>query len=324
MPKRMGNGLHPGKIPFGYRRIGKGEPPEIVPAEAALIRQMYTLLMEGKSFMQIALYCGKSGLKTRTGNNHWHQTQVVRILKNPYYIGSIEWGKTKTVDNKRLRIPQSQRTIYNGKHQPIFTIEEHEKIMFELRVRYERRKRWRLRYPLSGLTYCGKCEQVMEHDIVNRKPALRCKIKPCKYYKYSEILKQVSEQIQRDLKNRSNKPSANVVMVDFSEEIKDIELRIGRVQQSAELGVFTPVQAAKRITELQTSLDDIYRRKNTFDQINLSMKTFSSSLDDLDDMAEWIQDDDPAKVNRLLFSVIRKIMIFPDGKIDIKWRQDVE
>lgn len=62
MPKRIKDGLHPGRPPFGYRMaIKKDEPHEIIPAEAALVREMVSMFLSGQSLKAIGRYCETRG-----------------------------------------------------------------------------------------------------------------------------------------------------------------------------------------------------------------------------------------------------------------------
>lgn len=317
MPKRVKDGLHPNRAPFGYRKdVEKNKPHILIPAEASLIRDMARLLLEGKSLKAIMRYCSESGIKSRRGTD-WSHSTISRILENPYYTGFVYWHKTQRVMGKSVALPLSRRLIARGQHEPIFTQTEHDKILTELKMRQERNQRIQVRFPLSGLTYCGICGGKLNRGRPgrSRRSILKEHDRSCKTYRYADIFPKIAEEIQRSSLERRNPKEAETQKTDYTFEIKGIEERIERVQQSAELGVFTPTQAAKRVTELQRSLDDIYRRKMEAEQVSQAQ----SELDELEDMAEWIQNDDPAAVNQLLHSVIARIVLLPD-KITIEWR----
>ena len=321
MPKRVKDGLHPNHPPFGYKWISKTEPPEIIPAEIALVKSMATMLLEGHSLKGIARHCAKTGLKLKRGK--WSHTAIINILENPYYVGVIEWPKRKRMSNKLLPVPLSARTVAKGRHEAVFTEDEFNSIVTELANRYKRNRKSQIYFPLSGLTYCGTCGEKMRRNVYH--PGIRVlrdnRSASCKTYKYDAILKTIAEQIQAESLQRRNPKKVNPTLQEnYDDEIKDIEQRIERVQQSAELGVYSPLQAAKRVSALQEELEKIARRKFEKEQAEKAQKDFSDLFEELEYMAEWIMTDDPAIVNRLLRSVIEKIII-TDGKITINWLQ---
>jgi len=63
MPKRVKDGLHPNRPPFGYKLGKKGEPHEIIQAEAVLVREMAKRFLEGESYKAIARYLRTTGVK---------------------------------------------------------------------------------------------------------------------------------------------------------------------------------------------------------------------------------------------------------------------
>lgn len=322
MPARIKDGLHPNHPPFGYRFIDKEKPAEINPAEALLVKQMAKMLLEGKSLKAIARECNKSGIFPRRTNN-WQQSIVSNILENPFYAGTIYWRKVKAVQGKLIPQPLANQTIAEGKHEPMFTKEYWGLVMAELKRRRERNQRIQVKYPLSGLTFCGHCERkVMRGSYAKPKPkraVLREEDRSCNTFMYDDIFPKIADRIQSESIARAKKKQSRVSSPNRDKEIKDLEDRLERVQQSAELGVFTPPKAAKRVAEIQRELEKIYMEQEAFAEIEAANKDFMETFDDLNDMSEWIQSDDPAIVNTMLHAVIKRILLFKDD-IKIEWR----
>ena len=87
--------------PYGYRYVAKyaggGHARyEIVPDEARLVRQVFDWV--GRDRQTIGEVCRRltrAGEVTRTGKTVWDRSMVWGMLKNPAYIGTAAFGKTR-------------------------------------------------------------------------------------------------------------------------------------------------------------------------------------------------------------------------------------
>lgn len=319
MPKRIKDGLHPNRAPFGYKSTKKGEPFEIVPAEAALVREMARLLMEGKSWREIARYCNMSGISPRRAEI-WGYSVIIVILKNPFYSGTIRWRKVQVMNKKVFKLPPSSHVVGVGKHAAIFTHDEYDEITFEINRRLEINKRGRIRFALSGLIYCAECKMKMYRTTHKGKTILREeKTKNCKYTYYDTALPLIAAEIQRTAIEQNEARIEEIRDVDYTKKLEDIEERLKRIQQSAELGVYTPEQAAKRVFELQIEREAFMDKSAEQAGILAARQSFYSTFDELEEMSDWIQSDDPQMVNFLLNSLIDRVEIYGE-KIKVFWR----
>jgi DNA invertase Pin-like site-specific DNA recombinase len=97
--KRMADGKV--SLPYaqflGYKK-GEDGLPKVVPVEADIVRLIFRLYMEGKTFSAIAKYLGSYGIPSPAGKETW-QTAVVRsILTNEKYKGHALLQKTYCSD----------------------------------------------------------------------------------------------------------------------------------------------------------------------------------------------------------------------------------
>jgi site-specific DNA recombinase len=102
--------------PYGYRYIPKTEGGgqaryEIVLDEARVVRQIFAWV--GRDRLTIGDVCRRltaAGERTRTGKPVWDRTTVWTMLRNPAYMGSAAFGKTRAapLTPQRLR-PQRGR-----------------------------------------------------------------------------------------------------------------------------------------------------------------------------------------------------------------------
>src|SRR5438132_686467 len=87
--------------PYGYRYVSKYEGGgqaryDIVPEEARLVRQVFDWV--GRDRLTLGEVCRRltqAGEVTRTGKRVWDRSVVWGMLKNPAYMGTAAFGKTR-------------------------------------------------------------------------------------------------------------------------------------------------------------------------------------------------------------------------------------
>lgn len=100
-----------GNCPFGYRKKAEDRNQvEIVEEEAAVVREIFRLTLEGYTSVDIAKKFHKEKVKTpveyliERGATHrkpvgkefsWQHTTICTILKNHFYAGDMVYGKYK-------------------------------------------------------------------------------------------------------------------------------------------------------------------------------------------------------------------------------------
>jgi site-specific DNA recombinase len=105
--------------PYGYRYIGKHEGGGVAryaidEAEAPAVRLMFQWIgHERISIGEVCRRLQQHGCLTRNGKSAWDRTTVWGILKNPAYIGTAAFGKTR-VGAMRERL----RPVRGGAEQP--------------------------------------------------------------------------------------------------------------------------------------------------------------------------------------------------------------
>jgi len=167
--------------PYGYQYVGKNEGSgdarlEIVEEEARVVRQIFAWM--GYERITIAEACRRlqrAGELTKNGKTWWDRTTVWGMLKNPTYMGSAAFGKTRVGPmRQRLRAQRGRseqpRHAYSTYDVPI---EEWIRIpvpalvsedvfaavqeqLHENQSRARQRKRG-ARYLLQGLLTCQQC-----------------------------------------------------------------------------------------------------------------------------------------------------------------------
>jgi DNA invertase Pin-like site-specific DNA recombinase len=160
--KRMADGKV--SLPYsqflGYEKSEDGLP-QIVPAEAEIIRLIYRLFMEGKTFSAIAKYLSNHEIPTPAGKPTW-QTAVVRsILTNEKYKGHALMQKTycenfltkKMVKNNG----QIQQYYVEDSHPAIIEPDEFDAVQSEIERRRSLGRPTSCTSIFAAKIICGDC-----------------------------------------------------------------------------------------------------------------------------------------------------------------------
>lgn len=138
-----------GVPPYGYKR-GEDGKFAIDEAEAVVVREIFTRVIQGEAMTSIHDDLNARGFKTRTGGK-WNRNSFGRMLSNERYTGvyiyddiRIEGGMPAIIDKEQFNIMQHKlRSKANPRKNP------------------QKRRRKNSIYYLTGKLYCGKCKAAM-------------------------------------------------------------------------------------------------------------------------------------------------------------------
>ena len=337
LPARIERGLTPLKISFGYRWVGKKEPPAQIETECTLIYKMKDWLLSGVSMNEIANRANRAGIPSPHGNSKWDPSSIRYILSNPYYAGRVTFHKTRTTydesrKSKHRPIPQppSQWKSAEGKHVPLWDDTTHRAILAELDRRRQTNQSFGVRFPLSGLLYCSVCKQKLHRRThgwhSGRRKVLSCQAAPAHVIlPYDHFLPQIADAIQDQLIQRQlHTPQA--AQEDAPKRIQSSITKLDktrkRIQQGYEAGIYTAPEAAAKLAVIDSSTEDLHTQLQRL-QLNRDLTSQvrqSLTSHDLTRFSQWIQTDDPANVHRVLSALCHKITLTPSGDIHIDFR----
>lgn len=135
---RMQEGSYVGSLaPFGYRKSSEDRHRLIPdPPAAAIVRRIFEAAGEGSSPSQIAAALSRLALPTpsayRTGKERsgsWSARTVIKILRNPVYLGHMVQGKSRKVSFKSsltIANPPESWIVVEHTHEPLI-----DKALFE-------------------------------------------------------------------------------------------------------------------------------------------------------------------------------------------------
>ncbi len=126
---------------LGYDKVDKNTMV-INEEQAKIVRYIYNTYLRGYGTTYIKDHLEKKGYLTPLKSKKWNQSYIIRILKNPFYCGTIVYRKEYVPDyleQKRVKNNgQVEKVIVEGRHEPIVTKKEFEKVqkIIELHSRH--------------------------------------------------------------------------------------------------------------------------------------------------------------------------------------------
>lgn len=159
--------------PFGYTYNKVKKLLEIEKREADIVKLIYSMYLSGKSTHDIVNHLNRYGYKSRSGIKFYNKF-ICDVLKNRIYTGQLVWNKKhydkdqKTKKHyKYIRNDPSKHIIAQGKHQPIISLEDFEKVQ---QIMADKKRTWRPRvkdsqYLLTGLLSCAKCNTLYSGNL---------------------------------------------------------------------------------------------------------------------------------------------------------------
>ena len=111
--------------PYGYKYIKKTETSSayyhVIEAEAEVVRTVFKLyIKDAFSINAIARWLNDHQIPTRKRKSLWERSTVWGMLRNPAYKGTACFGKTRSVERKKITRPLRMRGGYSprsGAHQ---------------------------------------------------------------------------------------------------------------------------------------------------------------------------------------------------------------
>lgn len=167
---------------FGYQKDPNDHHRLVVDDYAAgVVRDIFKWKLEGISAGDIADRLTKSGIPTpmeykrsqgfsystsfRTKRESvWSAGMVLRILKNPVYIGVLEQGRVTTPSYRVKRLvnkPREEWAVVEGCHEPIIDRYDFENIQKVLALDTRTSASGKAVEMFSGMVFCGECGGAM-------------------------------------------------------------------------------------------------------------------------------------------------------------------
>ncbi len=159
-----------GDVTFAYSRFlgyDKGADGKIVINEeqAAIVRRIYKMYLQGYTFTGIARKLTEDGVLTVTGKTKWRDTAIKSILTNEKYKGDALLQKTYTVDFLSKKVKKNdgevQQYYIEGNHEAIIPPETFDAVQRMIEGSKSKKTRKSSTSVFSGRVLCGDCGSVI-------------------------------------------------------------------------------------------------------------------------------------------------------------------
>ncbi len=181
------NGQYIGSFaPYGYIKDPKDKHQLIVDEEAAeIVKQIYSLLLNGASKRGIVLYLNEHGIPSPSaykrdkglpvslkagGEPMWVERMVYAILTNPVYTGDLVQGRRRVKSYKVHEIeavPEEEWVRVANTHEPIISKADFEKVQALLKRDTRTSPKGREVHLFSGFLKCADCGKAVNRCVGN-------------------------------------------------------------------------------------------------------------------------------------------------------------
>lgn len=180
-----------GKVSMPYKQFlgyekGADGSPTVNEEEAAVVRLIYRLFLEGKTPTGICRILESQGIQTPSGKQKWSQTTVDSILTNEKYKGDALLQKKFTIDflQKKMKTNEGEVPQYyvESSHKAIIEPIEWELVQAEIARRRTLGRAYSGSSVFSSKLVCGDCggfygQKVWHSTDAYRKVIWRCNSK---------------------------------------------------------------------------------------------------------------------------------------------------
>jgi site-specific DNA recombinase len=164
-----------GKVSMPYKHFlgyckGPDGLPQVVEKEAAVVRSIYLMFLEGRAPTYIAKVLTEQGIPTPSDKTRWQGSTVESILTNEKYKGDALLQKRFTVDflTKTMKTNEGEVPQYyvTDSHEGIISSEVFELAQYEFQRRREKDGyQSHSNSPFSGRIICGECGAYYGHKV---------------------------------------------------------------------------------------------------------------------------------------------------------------
>lgn len=323
--QRVRRGLwYGGRVPFGYKWNSETQTLEVIPEQANLVREAFSMFLKGYSYLHISEW-----LAERSKARVFDHSVVRDMLQRPIYTGRMN----------------NAGVLVSGRHKAIIDEDTFERVQKEIAKRKEGRTPMG-EYMLSGLIRCGICGGSVIHVITSKRSGKyqyeyyacreqhirrrdrnnNCSLgyTQCKKLESAvvERLKHLSlnpDDVEAEIQRRAAEENdEGEIIKQLETELENIDEKLERWYDAFEQGLLDPSQLKARIDSLEEEkrtilnqlgeLDDAPAETNT----DTLMGTLSIIGEAWDDMTEDEQ-------KTVLRTAIDHIVLYPKGEFEIVW-----
>lgn len=256
--RSISEGNYVGSIPpYGYDKVwvteGKRKCPTLAINEeqANVVRMIFDMYTNQNLGMPTICNHLDSIGATPPKGDHWSNRALKDMLSNVHYLGKVKWNWRKTITvvedgeikKTRPKAEIGEFLIYEGRHEPIITVELFDATQEKLGKNPRVRQNMGFRNPFAGLLYC-QCGRAMSLRIYKNKDGserssarlmcdgqTHCGTGSCTYDEMFEMVKGSLTQCIEDFEHRIESNSGDSMKLhekllkSLEKKMQDLEAR---------------------------------------------------------------------------------------------------
>ena len=335
--------------PYGYRPYKlpgvKGNSLRIEPEEAKVVQMVFDLYgQQNMGYNAIAYRLNDLHIPARRGE--WSQTSIVNILNNEVYLGKIRWRHEpvkRVVKDGMLakkRILNDDYEIYDGRHEPIITQEQWDRVKAaqNRRGHHSTHTSKELQNAFVGILFCEKCGAKLKRNVPGktqgtppwyRCPSRHCNCRSIKCHVVEDAVRKAVDDwldeyiIQIDSRKKPTIDPIIEALDTVRAQLATLLHQQDTICEYLEKGVYTIDMFTKRnaalskeIRSLQATEADLIRKQESGAKTNKAaieiIPTTQHILDNYDKLTT-------EEKNRLWKLVLQKVTVFrtPEGELSV-------
>lgn len=346
-----------GQVPFGYEKSQDIKNAVVInKKEAAVVRDIFALALEGNSSSQIARILNAKGIPTKTQMRHperedksgkvraWDPVAVRKLLNNRFYLGEMAYGKTKRkyVGSKDcIRLPLEEWKVIPGHHEPLVTPEDYEKVcLFHKDVDTSRKRE---KHPLTGKLFCGGCGYSMHYKPIRRSNRYRrfecpkhavLQIPECCTSFMADLLEEtVLTMLNRELMVRGNAAKESQSLSAFQKSYiaklertiaecqsrkKQLQAEADALYESYAFGALEAVAYRQKADSIKKQLSQLSEKEEQCGKdLEQVREEYSRTEEDMKQVIRYSHLE--VLTQEVVDTFIKKIYVYKDKRVELEW-----
>ncbi len=330
MTERATRGKPNAAPPFGYKM--RNGQYETVPEEAAVVKKIFEMFLNGTSMRRISTILKSEGVKNHYGNPIDNRG-IEYILNNPCYNGYLRWNPNGRSASARI-YNNPEDILIKGDHEKIIDDDTFTKVKELLDERrranrkYARESSGTRMFMLKGLVKCNTCGSTLiyqgAYDSIQCNKYAHGSCDTSHFVKIEMINRMVVEELKKAVETLSfnivSSPEAKVkTEINYDHLIASERLKLERAKQAYQNGVDSLEEyrsSKQRIEkEIKKLLDEKTKKLENSGVFN--SKAFSKIVTDVIVILESPDISEEAK-NKALKTILQKIVFYkPEKRVEL-------
>lgn len=287
---------HLGGVPLIGYKVNLEGFYEIDEIKAPIVRDIFRLYLQDMGYDYIIKYLNKKEYKTSEGND-FSKSSLNTILKNPKYMGTYFYDRTKSKDSEGRRNSHAYKSEYimikNGMP-AIISASDFDKVQEKMaenakKVSHRTGKNY---YALNGIIKCYKCGKAFSGNINNSngkkyfqyRRSCQCGIKSVKMENLNHFVFYALQQciFSPENKNKIIKKINSKLAVQKNLQSEEINAFINKINglENAQNNLTSYLEAGKAI---QTILDKMQKNETELETLRKQLEMKSEEISTVDD-----------------------------------------